>query len=38
MMPREQFARECRTTSPLAVAGARAHWPAVMVWSYAPLW
>ena len=31
------FACACRTTSPPAVASARAHWPAITAWSYAPM-
>ena len=33
----ERFASACRTTSPLAVASARARWAAAMAWSYAPM-
>ena len=36
-VPRWWFASACRTTSPLAVASARARWPAAMAWSYAPM-
>ena len=32
-----RFASACRTTSPPAVASARARWAAAIAWSYAPM-
>ena len=37
LWPRNWFASACRTTSPLAMASARARWAAAMAWSYAPI-
>ena len=36
-MPRRKLASACRTTSPLALASARARWAAAIAWSYAPM-